>query len=384
MTYVIVDVGELSHLPWVTLTQLRHRDVATLLELVRGSYALLDLSEFRPGMLRLVREAVPCTLVAYNELEPDTQRAVVLFEPAEAMIFDDPGAVLASVAPSSPIITRYAATRDGRAYKLSDFLTRRELHATPLWKDALGPLGVEYQIAFTLPSQPSVLIGITLNDGDRDFRERDRTLLNLARPHLVQAYRNAQIHTETRARLAALDRGLEATGLAAIMLRRDGRVRAASPQAERMLKGAFGRRPAARGQLPADLKAWVAERRVARGPGDNVPLIVPGDGGRLLVRFVRRRGGIESDVLLLERSVNPLATESLRALGLTPRESEALRLAALGSTSEAIADDLSISRATVRKHFENIYRKLGVQSRAAAVATAWAGAETKTILDETG
>ena len=168
----------------------------TLLELVRGSYSLLDLTEFRTGILHLVRQAVPCALVAYNELEPATERGVSLFEPAEAMIFDDPGALLARVGPSSPIVTRFARTRDGRAYKLSDFLTQRELHETPLWQDALGPLGVEYQMAFALPSQPSVLVGITLNDGDRDFSERDRTLLNLARPQLVQAHRNAQIHTE--------------------------------------------------------------------------------------------------------------------------------------------------------------------------------------------
>ena len=349
---------------------------------MRGSYALLDLTDFRTGILQLVREAVPCALVAYNELEPANERGVSLFEPAEAMIFDDPGGLLARVGPSSPIISRYARTRDGRAYKLSDFLTRSELHATPLWQEALGPLGVEYQMALALPSQPSVMVGITLNDGDRDFDERDRTLLNLARPQLAQAHRNAQIHTEARARLAALDRGLEAAGHAAIMLRGDGRVRAASREAKRMLEGGFGRRPAARSRLPADLENWVTERRAGGGPGDNVPLVVAGGEERLVVRFVRGRGKDESDVLLLERSIDPLSHESLRALGLSPRESEVLRLAALGSQSAAIADDMSISPATVRKHFENVYRKLGVQSRGAAVATAWAGAETKTILDE--
>ena len=125
----------------------------------------------------------------------------------------------------------------------------------------------------------------------------------------------------------------------------------------------------------------MTERRAGGGPGDNVPLVAGGEE-RLVVRFVRGRGKDESDVLLLERTIDPLSHESLRALGLSPRESEVLRLAALGSQSAAIADDMSISPATVRKHFENVYRKLGVQSRGAAVATAWAGAETKTILDE--
>ena len=364
------------------MPHLRDREVASLLNLVRQAYAMLDLSEFRPGVLRLMREAVPCAIVAYNELEPATERAVLLFDPPATMIFEDPGAVLARVIPSNPVARHHVETRDGRAYKLSDFLTRRELHETPLWQEALGPLGMEYQMAFTLPSQPSVLIGIALTDGERDFTERDRTLLNLARPQLVQAYRNAQIHTEARERLAALEHGLEETGKAVVLLGSDGRIGAATRGAERMLEGAFGRRAGARAALPADLERWVAERRATGPEGAQVPLVVAGETQRLLVRFVRRRGAGESDVLLFEQSADPLTIESLRALGLTLRESETLRLAALGHPSDAIARDLSISRATVRKHFENMYRKLGVQSRAAAVATAWAGAETKSILDE--
>ena len=364
------------------MTRLGDKDIRALLDLVRGSYSLLDVSEFRAGILGLVRATVPCSLAAYNELEPHTNRALALFDPVEAMIFDDPGALLARVGPSNPLITRYAETRDGGAYKISDFLTREELHDTPLWQEALGPLDVEYQMAFALPSQPSVIIGVTLNDGERDFSERDRELLNLARPQLAQAYRNAQIQTEARIRLAALDRGLEATGQAAIMLRADGRIRAASSQAEEMLAAAFGRRAGGRGKLPAELESWVAMRR-AKGLADgHVPLVATGEQGRrLLVRFVARRSRVEGDVLLLEHSGDPLSLDSLRALGLTLRESETLRLAAMGATTEAIAGELSISLATTRKHFENLYRKLGVQSRSAAVAAAWAGAETASIVD---
>ena len=351
------------------------------MNLVRGAYSFLDVSEFRVGILGLVRDAVPCTLAAYNELEPHSNRALALFEPAETMIFDDPGALLARVGPSNPLITHYAETRDGGAYKISDFLSSEELHATPLWREALAPLGVEYQMAFALPSQPSVIIGITLNDGERDFSERDRELLNLARPQLAQAYRNAQIQTEARIRLAALDRGLEATGQAAIMLRTDGRIRAASPQAEEMLAAAFGRQTPGRGKLPADLEGWVATRRAASPAERHVPFVAGTGKARLVVRFVAKRLRVEGDVLLLEQSEDPLSIESLRGLGLTPRESEALRMAAAGLSTEAIAAALSISLATTRKHFENVYRKLGVQSRSAAVAAAWAGAETASIVD---
>ena len=55
---------------------------------------------------------------------------------------------------------------------------------------------------------------------------------------------------------------------------------------------------------------------------------------------------------------------------LTAREVELLQLAAEGLSGPQIADELFLSPATVKKHFENIYAKLAVGDRAAAVATA--------------
>jgi DNA-binding NarL/FixJ family response regulator len=55
---------------------------------------------------------------------------------------------------------------------------------------------------------------------------------------------------------------------------------------------------------------------------------------------------------------------------VTPRETEVLALASHGLTHAEIADQLTVSPATVRTHLENIYVKLGASDKAAAVATA--------------
>lgn len=55
---------------------------------------------------------------------------------------------------------------------------------------------------------------------------------------------------------------------------------------------------------------------------------------------------------------------------LTPREHEVLRIAAEGLSGPQIAERLVVSPATVKTHFSNIYEKLSVSSRAAAVAKA--------------
>jgi DNA-binding NarL/FixJ family response regulator len=55
---------------------------------------------------------------------------------------------------------------------------------------------------------------------------------------------------------------------------------------------------------------------------------------------------------------------------LTPREVEILGLLADGRTAVSIAHHLGIARATVCKHLEHIYRKLGQHDRLSAVVFA--------------
>jgi RNA polymerase sigma factor (sigma-70 family) len=56
---------------------------------------------------------------------------------------------------------------------------------------------------------------------------------------------------------------------------------------------------------------------------------------------------------------------------LTPRQNDLLRLVAAGHTNTQIARRLGISEGTVRTHLENIYEKLQVTSRTAAVTRAF-------------
>jgi DNA-binding CsgD family transcriptional regulator len=57
---------------------------------------------------------------------------------------------------------------------------------------------------------------------------------------------------------------------------------------------------------------------------------------------------------------------------LTPRQTGLLRLVAAGHTNTQIARRLGISEGTVRTHLQNIYEKLQVSSRTAAVSRAFA------------
>jgi DNA-binding CsgD family transcriptional regulator len=69
---------------------------------------------------------------------------------------------------------------------------------------------------------------------------------------------------------------------------------------------------------------------------------------------------------------------------LTPRERDVLDLVAAGMTNRNIAQALHIAPGTVRKHLDNVYAKLNVPNRAAAVALVPARAPSHIPIPTTG
>lgn len=66
------------------------------------------------------------------------------------------------------------------------------------------------------------------------------------------------------------------------------------------------------------------------------------------------------------RQPNFSSSQPLIALGLTPKEAEVLLWVAQGKTNAETALILGITEATIKKHLEHIFEKLGVEKRGAA------------------
>src|SRR4029079_18768986 len=92
-----------------------------------------------------------------------------------------------------------------------------------LYAEFFAQLSVEHQIAFVLPAPETMIVGVALNRTSGDFTETERTLLDLARPHLIQSYRQAQEITLLRA-------GLAESGQELVMLPPDHRRVEGSPR----------------------------------------------------------------------------------------------------------------------------------------------------------
>jgi DNA-binding CsgD family transcriptional regulator len=147
--------------------------------------------------------------------------------------------------------------------KIADFYSARQWHSVGTYCDIYRPQGLEHDLMLTLPPAPSPVSGpgrtmrlFFFRGPGPDFSDRDRAVLTLLRPHLLQAYLDA------------------------------------------------------------------------------------------------------------ERLRHPVPR-------LTPRQTDLLHLVAAGHTNTQIARRLGISEATVRTHLENIYSRLQVSSRTAAVTRAF-------------
>ncbi len=70
---------------------------------------------------------------------------------------------------------------------------------------------------------------------------------------------------------------------------------------------------------------------------------------------------------LISESATPQPTSVVGATPLTEREQEVLRLLAQGLTNMQIAERLIVSPFTINAHLRNIYNKLDVPSRPAAI-----------------
>ena len=71
-----------------------------------------------------------------------------------------------------------------------------------------------------------------------------------------------------------------------------------------------------------------------------------------------------------ERSAEPAGDRAWLSFGLTPRETEVLRLLVRGMADKAIAHELGIAAITARLHLHNAFRKLGARNRVDAVRIA--------------
>ena len=304
---------------------------------------------FPRTLLASLRRLVPSDSVTYSELD-GVREVQIWFEDDPAFGDGSSPATYWRLRHQHPACHFHVQTGDFRALKISDFLSRSEFRRREIYWEMFLPNEVEYELIVGLDAPLSHTKTFLFDRaGGRDFTERDRDVLDLLRPHLARIYETAKLRRTARDALILLER----THAALVLLEGADRVAYATPEAWRLLANYF--HPSG-SRLPHEVAEWLREQRRAPSPE---PLTVERGEESVVVHLVEGS-------LLLERQ--------REASRLTERESEILDLVAAGNTNAEIAEALWIAPSTVRKHLENVYEKLDVHSRTAALAKVRPGA----------
>jgi DNA-binding CsgD family transcriptional regulator len=336
-------------MPWLADT-----DVGAAYAVARSIVGAGTEAELRRRALDALAELVPADVLTWDRVDLATGAIDHEAAPAGA---EPSGAFDAVVrhAAAHPLLAAQAARRCP-ALQLSEVVEPRVLTRGELYGDLLHAAGVEYEIAIGMRTRRGETLVAGLGRTERCFSERDRDVLDVARPGIEGALQA----TQARGRLVRALAHDPPPGTAVMLLDRDGEIELSGPDADRWLAEHFG---------TADHPGWLP-RRVAEWLAlPPRPPLVSERGGRCLTICL-----IPGDphALLLEEAVAGISPDALARLGLTARESEVLHAATAIESEAELAWELFLSLHAVRERLARLEAKLGVHTANDAVDRALA------------
>ena len=334
-------------MPWLADT-----DVRAACGVARSIVGARTETELRRRALQALAELVPADVLTWDRVELATGAVDHEAVPPGA---EPSGAFEAVVghARDHPLLAAHA-TRRRPALRLSEVVEPGVLNRAELYGDLLHAAGVEYEIAIGVRTGGGEVVVAGLGRSERGFSERDRDVLDIARPGLEAALRA----TQARGRLVRALADDPPPGTAVLLLDRAGEIELSSPEAGRWLAEHFGEADHP-GWLPRPVAEWLA---LPPRP----PLVSERDGRRLTVCLIPG----DPHALLLEEAVAGFRANALDRLGLTMRESEVLRAASVIEGEAELAWELFLSVHAIRERLARLQAKLGVRTAGDAVARA--------------
>ncbi|NNM85474.1 MAG: helix-turn-helix transcriptional regulator [Phycisphaerales bacterium] len=351
---------------------LTNEDYRQMLEVIGSVGVATTPDELQQKMVLLLARLVPADIISYTEVNPATGRVSGIIHPDEFDLSHLTTA-LQRYMHEHPVIMHMQQTGSHHAFRISDFMSQSQLHDTGLYMELYRGLGVEFQIAITVPTRKPVIGALVLNRRSRDFSERDRTVLNMLRPHLANAFEMAQITARLQSQLSRHKGVLDHLPDGVVLLQGVTRVGMWTHKARIWLDKYFPGDGRKAGSLPTEICDWLrrlqSARQVVAGEPIETLLLKNNNRDQLSIHFVQRDGA--PAMLVLEEQQSPTSARPLEGLGLSSRQAEVLMGVAQGMADKQIAGVLRISTRTVQKHCQAIFKVLKVGGRTEAASVAW-------------
>jgi DNA-binding CsgD family transcriptional regulator len=257
------------------------------------------------------------------------------------------------------------------------------LRSSAMYKEALGPGGVEYSMGFTVPVVPDMMCFLSVMRGPdhAPFTAGDCADFSCLGPHVARAVTMYGAFQRCREELATVKALLDGVPLG-MMVVDDGGLKVANSAARKLLDEGDavhlhnGRLRGATRRADADLRDAVEEARSADQP---IGLALPIDNAQPMRAVIRRLQPASAGMLGVPREAvalyltdprKPVETPEevlQRLFGLTGREASVLRILVEGVDLQGAAARLGISRETVRDHVKRIMDATGVRRQAELV-----------------
>lgn len=184
----------------------------------------------------------------------------------------------------------------------------------------------------------------------------------------IEVIARVKVHLANAQLTRSAQQAMDATGRYLLAADDEGTVRWCTSQAARLL-GAFTPPE----HLPPEVIAWLKVHVTGTKPVPETITIGPGEaaqGARVEFSLVGALGSDEHLLRLVALNQDRDLDRLHARMKLTRRETEVLLWLARGKSNRDIGQILEVSHRTVNKHLEQIYPKLGVEGRTAAVALA--------------
>jgi RNA polymerase sigma factor (sigma-70 family) len=151
---------------------------------------------FPQPVLHALRELVPCDVVTFHSSSTTSERVLVYAGEPVAEVTPEIRAARRRLEHEDPVRQVEGAQR------LDDVVSPREFRRRQFYVDVHRPLGIEYMLWLYL--DPGSDARLEFDRAEHNFSERDRSVLDLLRPHFRQFVRAAR----RRAPAAAASRSL--------------------------------------------------------------------------------------------------------------------------------------------------------------------------------
>ncbi len=185
---------------------LRRADLAAILGFLVDVGGLEFNEPYPVEVVARLRDLVLCDALTYQEIDLRSKRfPVTVAIDSDAQAQADPAdpageeALYWAVGPC-PIVDYRARTGDLSAIRMSDVISPRRYHELPIFREYFHPVGLDHALDIGLPALGDRYRSFILfrRTGEGNFSERDRAVLEMLRPHLLDLEARALLRRRLR------------------------------------------------------------------------------------------------------------------------------------------------------------------------------------------